>query len=257
MALISVKTIITSLCLFHITLAYFFYTDPDAIADQAIVWVLGEAMGMPQTSAFATPSGASSFLAASLLLTGISDLVTLSLPEEIWLVHYWGSQAPLRVSLFAVLGLFTYFSTPSHGRAGAGWMSHPLAGPGLTPGGTASGGDGLRNRVFFTFAFLEFLGWLWVWATLREERGLLALRQRRRRGSSAVAGAGSGSGSGSGAGAGTDYYQSYSRTGTRQPDGKMQWTYTSHQGDEIPKGKFFSSFSRKSRKSRNSRQWAW
>lgn len=46
MALISVKTILTSLCLFHITLAYFFYTNPNAIADQALVYVLGEAMGM-------------------------------------------------------------------------------------------------------------------------------------------------------------------------------------------------------------------
>lgn len=46
MALISASTIITSLCLFHITLAYFFYTDPLAIADQALVWVLGEATGM-------------------------------------------------------------------------------------------------------------------------------------------------------------------------------------------------------------------
>lgn len=46
MALISVKTILTSLCLFHITLAYFFYTNPNAIAEQVLVYVLGEAMGM-------------------------------------------------------------------------------------------------------------------------------------------------------------------------------------------------------------------
>jgi hypothetical protein len=46
MALISASTILTSLCLFHVTLAYFFYTNPLAIADQAFVWVLGEAAGM-------------------------------------------------------------------------------------------------------------------------------------------------------------------------------------------------------------------
>ncbi|KAL7628513.1 hypothetical protein AAE478_000028 [Parahypoxylon ruwenzoriense] len=184
MALISVKTILTSLCLFHITLAYFFYTNPDAIADQALVYVLGEAMGMPQTASFSTPSAASSFLAVSLLLTGLSDLLTLSLPEEIWLIHYWSAQAPLRITLFAALSLFTYLSTPSYGRSGPGRLSHPLAPPagflGAATGATASGGDGLRNRVFFTFAFLEFLSWFWVWVTLKEEAGRFIARKRRR-----------------------------------------------------------------------------
>ncbi|XXG93777.1 hypothetical protein Hte_000026 [Hypoxylon texense] len=193
MALISAKTILTSLCLFHITLAYFFYTNPNAIADQALVWVLGEAMGMPQTAAFATPSAACSLLAVSLLLVGLSDLLTLSLPEEIWLVHYWGSQAPLRITLFAVLTLFTYFSTPSYGRSGAGRMSHPLTPPSafLAGNSTLSGGDGLRNRVFFTFAFLEFLSWFWVWVTLKEEAGRFVVRKKRR-GSSSSYGRGEG-----------------------------------------------------------------
>jgi hypothetical protein len=46
MALISARTIITSISLFHITLGFFFLTNPGTIADQAIVYVLGEAMGM-------------------------------------------------------------------------------------------------------------------------------------------------------------------------------------------------------------------
>lgn len=46
MALISSKTIITSISLFHLTLAYFFLTSPRTIDDQALVWVLGESMGM-------------------------------------------------------------------------------------------------------------------------------------------------------------------------------------------------------------------
>ncbi|KAF7515575.1 hypothetical protein G7054_g14509 [Neopestalotiopsis clavispora] len=49
MALISAKTILTSLCLFHITLGYFFFTSPRSIADQALVYILGEAMGMLTT----------------------------------------------------------------------------------------------------------------------------------------------------------------------------------------------------------------
>lgn len=46
MALISARTILTSVSLFHLTLAFFFLTSPGTIADQAIVYVIGEAMGM-------------------------------------------------------------------------------------------------------------------------------------------------------------------------------------------------------------------
>ena len=46
MALISSKTILTSISLFHITLGYFFLTNPLTISDQALVYILGEAMGL-------------------------------------------------------------------------------------------------------------------------------------------------------------------------------------------------------------------
>lgn len=36
---------------------------------------------------------------------------------------------------------------------------------------TPSGwGEGLKNRVFFTWAFVELITWFWVFVTLREER---------------------------------------------------------------------------------------
>lgn len=44
MALFSVFTIIRAISLFHITLAYFFLTAPRMIADQNMVYVLGEAL---------------------------------------------------------------------------------------------------------------------------------------------------------------------------------------------------------------------
>ncbi|KAI1307774.1 increased loss of mitochondrial DNA protein 1 [Xylaria venustula] len=177
MALISASTILTSICLFHVTLAYFFYTNPHAIADQALVWVLGEAVGMPQTQSFSTPSPTSSFLAVILFLVGISDLITLSMPEEIWLVHYWGSQAPARIVVFGSLTLFTYLTTPSTTTAR---LNH------FPPAyGTGSGSEGLRNRVFFAFTFFECLSWFWAWVTLREEAIAFAARKRRRSSSSA------------------------------------------------------------------------
>jgi hypothetical protein len=50
MALISARTIITSLSLFHLTLAYFFLASPKTINDQALVYVLGASMGMVRLS---------------------------------------------------------------------------------------------------------------------------------------------------------------------------------------------------------------
>ncbi|KAI0523906.1 increased loss of mitochondrial DNA protein 1 [Xylaria bambusicola] len=172
MALISASTILTSLCLFHITLAYFFYTNPQTIADQALVYVLGEATGMPQTQYFSTPSPTASFLAVILFVLGLSDLITLSMPQEIWLVHYWGSQAPARIILFAALTLFTYTTAPS-----------TLSVSSARAYGTASGSEGLRNRVFFAFSLLECISWFWAWVTLREETAAFTARKRRRSGS--------------------------------------------------------------------------
>ncbi len=95
MALISAKTIITSLSLFHITLGFFFLTNPGSIADQTLVYVVGEAMGLPYARGFETQSPALAFLAVILAVFGVSDLVTLSLPEEVSLLHHWGLQGTL------------------------------------------------------------------------------------------------------------------------------------------------------------------
>lgn len=177
MALISTKTILTSLSLFHITLAFFFFTNPGSIAGQALVYVLGEAMGMPRTNTFNAPSPPLSFLSTALLVLGLSDILTLSMPEEIWLVHYWGSQAPLRMTMFTVITLYAWFTTPSTRRSGGGRLTHPIAPSGMANGG---GWDGLRNRVFFAFAFIEMLSWFWVWVTLREESRAFTAKKRRR-----------------------------------------------------------------------------
>jgi len=108
MGLISGATIISSISLFHITLGFFFLTNPSSIADQTLVFIIGEAMGMarfcwecstrslltfiqPYTRAFADKSQPLAFLAAALFVTGITDLVSVSLPEEISQYH-WGSQ---------------------------------------------------------------------------------------------------------------------------------------------------------------------
>ncbi|TVY80387.1 hypothetical protein LSUE1_G003409 [Lachnellula suecica] len=164
MALISAATIITSLSLFHITLAFFFLTNPSQIADQTLVFILGEAMGMPESRTFETQSAPLAFLSAVLLFLGVSDLVACSLPEEVY-SYFWGSQAPVRLILLFTYTFYSFFfSAKSPMYAGSGMYS---------PGGW---GEGLKNRVFFTWAFVEMITWFWAFITLREERRELALR---------------------------------------------------------------------------------
>jgi hypothetical protein len=99
------------------------------------------------------------------------------MPEEIWLVHYWGAQAPTRMAIFGIVTVFTYVTAPASMPARAtSFLGSKY--------GTESGSDGLRNRVFFAFAFLEFLSWFWAWVTLREEAAAFTARKRRRSSSS-------------------------------------------------------------------------
>ncbi|KAJ3571390.1 hypothetical protein NPX13_g5397 [Xylaria arbuscula] len=128
-------------------------------------------VSQPQTQYFSTPSPTGSFLAIILFCVGLSDLITLSMPQEIWLVHYWGAQAPARIMLFGALTVFTYLTAPS--TSSARFYS-------AASYGTASGSEGLRNRVFFAFSLLETISWLWAWVTLREETAAFTARKRRR-----------------------------------------------------------------------------
>lgn len=91
MALISAKTIITSICLFHLTLGFFFLTNPATLADQGIVYLLGEAMGLPYARSFEAQSPAVAFLGVILASIGLCDLLTHSLPDD-FSDHYWAMQ---------------------------------------------------------------------------------------------------------------------------------------------------------------------
>lgn len=168
MALISATTIITSLSLFHITLAFFFLTSPITIADQTLVFIIGEAMKLPYKRSFDNQSPPLAFLAAVLLLLGISDLVSISKVDEITQLH-WGAQAPIRLFIFFVLTFYAFMFS----------KSSPLyATTSYVP---STWGEGLKNRIFFTWAFVEMIAWFWVYITLREERKELAFRLQQKK----------------------------------------------------------------------------
>jgi len=90
------------------------------------------------------------------------------MPEEISSYH-WGSQAPIRLTLFFLLTFYTYsFSSTSPLYAEKGYVA----------GGW---GEGLKNRVVFTWAFVEMITWFWIFVTLREERRDLVQRMFAKR----------------------------------------------------------------------------
>jgi hypothetical protein len=44
------------------------------------------------------------------------------------------------------------------------------------------GGDALKNRVVFTFLFIEMIVWFWAWTTIREERPAIIEKARKEMG---------------------------------------------------------------------------
>ncbi|KAL1894274.1 hypothetical protein Cpir12675_003755 [Ceratocystis pirilliformis] len=184
MAIFSGTTLVATVSLLHLTQAYFFLVSPAMIADQALVYILGESMGLPHSRGFDMPSAPLALASALMLYIGVSDLVSLSMPEDISVLYYWGSQAPVRF-FFSLLGvvysfLFSASSPLYRGTSNRGRMAHPSAhvqNPHYVP--ATWGGEGFKNRVLFSVMFVEAAFWFWIWVTLREERHEVVRRHRR------------------------------------------------------------------------------
>ncbi|KAF2702928.1 hypothetical protein K504DRAFT_393570 [Pleomassaria siparia CBS 279.74] len=157
MGIISAYSIIRGLSLFHITLAVFFLRSPKLIADQNLVFILGEAMQLPTPREFNTPSPSNGFTAILLLFLGLTDLTALSLSDEVR-ESYWGTQTPVRLLfLFVLTGYsYTFKEGGIFARQGSAYVFNA--------------GDELKNSVVFTWGFVEMAAWFWVFVTIREER---------------------------------------------------------------------------------------
>ncbi len=146
MAILSAQTLLRTLTLFHLTLAYYLLTSPATIASQNLVYVLGAAMEIPEPpTSLSTPSPASTLAALFLALLALSDLTSSGLPEEVG-SHYWSNQAPVRLAFFFAVTGYSYAAKPG----------------GLLGGKAGRGGEVLCNSVVFTWGFLEMLLWFWV-----------------------------------------------------------------------------------------------
>ena len=150
MSFFSGTTLIRSLATFNLGLAYLFHTNPSTVASHPFVFVIGEAMGLPRTTAFSTPSPSTSFLAATIMLFAITDLSLASMPEEIT-SYVWSAQAPVRFFLFAALAAYSYISH----------LYSPLESVAKERMSSTSTG-GMDNGVVFTWAFVQMIFWFWV-----------------------------------------------------------------------------------------------
>lgn len=78
-----------------------------------------------------------------------------------------------------LLAFYSYFLGPSSPVYGTPPRTPPPAGASSPYTASGWGGDALKNRVFFTFMFLEMISWFWIWVTLREERHGVVERMRK------------------------------------------------------------------------------
>ncbi|TKA22468.1 hypothetical protein B0A50_08011 [Salinomyces thailandicus] len=163
MAIFSGFTLIRTVSLFHLTAAYLFLTNPRMLADQNVVFILGESMRLPHITTMDKPSEASAFLALILAFLGISDLTAASMEEGI-AIQYWLANVPVRLTfLFVVTGYVYLFK--ENGVFGSGSAAK------------ASIGEPLQNSMVFSWGFMEIAVWFWIFTNLREERGKLAQRK--------------------------------------------------------------------------------
>ncbi|KAF2429928.1 hypothetical protein EJ08DRAFT_697952 [Tothia fuscella] len=168
MAVVSAFSVIRALSLFHITLAFYFLTNPRLIADQNLVIILGEAMQMPHTSEFNKPTPVTAFLAIILSFLGVSDLLSVSMVEHL-AVEYWSSMTPIRLLFLFPLTAYTYMFKPD----GFAPVNRAFYKPGP--------GDHLKNSLIFSWCFLETVMWFWVYVGLRDQRRSAAMKVLERK----------------------------------------------------------------------------
>ncbi|RMJ22325.1 hypothetical protein PHISP_06805 [Aspergillus sp. HF37] len=206
MGFLSSKTLIKAHALFIFVLAVYLTKSPEVITDSDVVFLLGETLKIDVSPTFTRPQ--SPFALCGILLTvdALVDLIIVSkvpqmneilatadaarsrgpdramgedgppinpylarlasLYSEIWTLI-----SAARFCLFFAVSFFIYQSKPDMWGASAAATS-PVGGYGAGSGGgeAMSGLDQLKNRVVFTYGFVEMTFWLWIFVALREER---------------------------------------------------------------------------------------
>ncbi|KAJ5172321.1 hypothetical protein N7492_004914 [Penicillium capsulatum] len=196
MVFVSSKTLIQVHAVLQVLIAGYLIKSPEVITNSDLVFMLGEALGIDLPSISSAPQSPFVFCAVLLFAEALFDLFLLSalpyhealdealpyirplrngnlpsedlkilenLPQYITksLTMYWNVWINItgcRFALYSGLAVFIYSSRGS------------LVASSFTAAAAMTGFDRLKNRVVFTYAFMEMMTWFWVFVTLREER---------------------------------------------------------------------------------------
>lgn len=198
MALLSSKRLIQAHALFLFILAVYLTKSPEVITDSDVVFMLGEATKIDVSPAFSRPQSPFALCGILLVADALVDLIVVTRVPQLNEIlaaadaarsrsrssspvrlsplvarmatlysEIWTLLAGSRFCLFFAVSFFIYQSKP------AAWG---VDGYGTAAEQVTSGLDHLKNRVVFTYGFLEAMFWFWIFLTLREERQQAAAR---------------------------------------------------------------------------------
>ncbi|KAL4930621.1 uncharacterized protein BDV17DRAFT_34689 [Aspergillus undulatus] len=207
MGFLSSKTLIKGHALFLFTLAVYLTKSPEIITESDIVFVFGEFLRVDSTAAHSFSRPQSPFAMCGILLVAdaLIDLILVTkiphINEILAMAEAARSEAPSAVNglarmrtnpfiarlatlyseiwtllsvarfcLFFAVSFFIYQSKPD------AWGERGVGDGSFAEDGEVSGLEHLKNRVVFTYGFMEMMFWFWIFITLREERQEVATR---------------------------------------------------------------------------------
>ncbi|PKX95713.1 uncharacterized protein P174DRAFT_141680 [Aspergillus novofumigatus IBT 16806] len=205
MALLSSKTLIQAHALFLFVLAVYLTRSPSTVTESDIVFMIGEVLQIDAAPSFSRPQSPFALCGILLIADALVDLIIVAkIPRVNELVamaqaarsqsatpmssamqnpfaarlaalysEIWTLLSAARFCLFFAVSFFIYQSKPDAWGVGAG-AARKTGGYGSVE--VTSGLDQLKNRVVFTYGFMEMMFWLWIFITLREERQEIAAR---------------------------------------------------------------------------------
>ncbi|KAL2810587.1 increased loss of mitochondrial DNA protein 1 [Aspergillus granulosus] len=215
MGFLSSKTLIKAHALFLFTLAVYLTKSPEVITDSDVVFMLGELLQLNTNPTFSRPQSPFAVCGILLVADALIDLILVTkiphINEILAMAEAARSEAPSfvngparirsnpfiarlaslyseiwtllsasRFCIFFAVSFFIYQSKPDAwgvigGNTGVGSGSSFSSGL-ESKTGELSGLDQLKNRVVFTYGFMEMMFWFWIFLTLREERQEIATR---------------------------------------------------------------------------------
>ncbi|KAH8422908.1 hypothetical protein N8T08_001681 [Aspergillus melleus] len=205
MGLLSSTTLIKGHALFLFILAVYLTRSPEVVTESDVVFMLGEVLQIDAAPSLSRPQSPFALCGILLVADALVDLVLVTkipqMNEVLAMASAARSQSPVPVAgalrmnpfldrlaslyseiwtllsasrfcLFFSVSFFIYQSKPSawgvnDTRSALGYGAAQEA---------ASGLDQLKNRVIFTYGFMEMMFWLWIYLKLREERQEIAAR---------------------------------------------------------------------------------